>query len=146
MTITQPVQHVASLPGLPDADRGGTLEGIVIIELTETLAGEFAGGLLTDLGATVIKIEPPAGSPLRRRGPAIAGEDALYFQSENRGKYSVCADVHTLKQAPWFARLLVAADAIVEDLGPGRLEAAALSPKALQQGSPSTADADDQVV
>ena len=136
MTVTQPVQHVASLPGLPDADRGGTLEGIVIIELTETLAGEFAGGLLTDLGATVIKIEPPAGSPLRRRGPAIAGEDALYFQSENRGKYSVCADVHALRQEPWFARLLVAADAIVEDLGPGRLEAAALSPEALQQCQP----------
>ena len=136
MTVTQPVQHAASLPGLPDADRGGTLEGIVVIELTETLAGEFAGGLLTDLGATVIKIEPPAGSPLRRRGPAIAGEDALYFQSENRGKYSVCADVHTLRQEPWFARLLVAADAIVEDLGPGRLEAAALSPEALQQCQP----------
>ena len=67
----------------------------MVIELTETLAGEFAGGLLTDLGATVIKIEPPAGSPLRRRGPAIAGEDALYFQSENRGKYSVCADIRS---------------------------------------------------
>ena len=64
------------------------------IELTETLAGEFAGGLLTDLGATVIKIEPPAGSPLRRRGPAIAGEDALYFQSENRGS-TLCAPMCT---------------------------------------------------
>jgi crotonobetainyl-CoA:carnitine CoA-transferase CaiB-like acyl-CoA transferase len=136
MTVKQPVQHVASLPGLPDADRGGTLEGIVVIELTQTLAGEFAGGLLTDLGATVIKIEPPAGSPLRRRGPALAGEDALYFQSENRGKYSVCAEVSALRQEPWFARLLVAADAIIEDLGPGRLEAVALSPEALQQCQP----------
>ena len=79
MTITQPVQHVASLPGLPDADRGGTLEGIVIIELTETLAGEFAGGLLTDLGATVIKIEPLAGSPLQVSGPAAGLTVIVYF-------------------------------------------------------------------
>ena len=41
---------------LPDADRGGALEGVVIVELAETLAGEFAGGLLADLGATVVKV------------------------------------------------------------------------------------------
>ena len=136
MTAKQQIQHEPSTLGLPDVDRGGTLEGIVVIELTETLAGEFAGGLLADLGATVIKVEPPEGSPLRRRGPGIAGEDALYFQSENRGKYSVCADVKALTHAPWFAQLLSAADAIVEDLGPGRLEAAALSPEVLQQRHP----------
>src|SRR5438034_1199760 len=67
-------------------DHGGALEGVVVIEVAQTLAGELAGGLLADLGATVIKIEPPEGSPLRKRGPAIAGEDSLYFQSENRGK------------------------------------------------------------
>ncbi|PYN10862.1 MAG: hypothetical protein DME05_26040, partial [Candidatus Rokuibacteriota bacterium] len=66
-------------------DHGGALEGVVVIEVAQTLAGELAGGLLADLGATVIKIEPPEGSPLRKRGPAIAGEDSLYFQSENRG-------------------------------------------------------------
>ena len=136
MTAKQQMQHESSTLSLPDADRGGTLEGMVVIELTETLAGEFAGGLLADLGATVIKVEPPEGSPRRRLGPAIAGEDALYFQSENRGKYSVCADVKALTHAPWFAQLLSAADAIVEDLGPGRLEAAALSPAVLQQRHP----------
>ena len=136
MTAIQPLQHASSPFGLPDADRGGTLEGLVVIELTETLAGEFAGGLLADLGATVIKVEPPEGSPLRRRGPAIGGEDALYFQSENRGKYSVCADVQDLSQAPWLERLFAAADAVVEDLGPGRLEATAWSPQALLQRQP----------
>jgi crotonobetainyl-CoA:carnitine CoA-transferase CaiB-like acyl-CoA transferase len=104
MTAKQQMQHESSTLGLPDSDRGGTLEGMVVIELTETLAGEFAGGLLAGLGATVIKVEPPEGSPLRRRGPGIAGEDALYFQSENRGKYSVCADVKALTQEPWFER------------------------------------------
>ena len=71
--------------GLPESGRGGALAGIVIVELAGTPAGEMAGGLLADLGATVIKIEPPAGSPMRRRGPGLDGEDSLAFPSENRG-------------------------------------------------------------
>jgi crotonobetainyl-CoA:carnitine CoA-transferase CaiB-like acyl-CoA transferase len=109
---------------------------MVVIELTATLAGEFAGGLLADMGAMVIKIEPPEGSPMRRRGAAIEGEDALYFQSENRGKYSVCADLRRLQEESWLARLLAVADALVEDLEPGRMEQAGLSPAVLQARHP----------
>ena len=82
----------AALSGLPGADRGGALAGLLVLELAETFAGELAGGLLADQGATVIKIEPAAGSPTRRRGPGLPGEDSLYFQSENRGKLSVRAE------------------------------------------------------
>jgi len=117
--------------GLPGADRGGALEGVVVLELAQTLAGELAGGLLADLGAAVIKIEPRDGSPLRRRGPGIAGEDSLYFQSENRGKYSVVAELDDLTHEPWLAKLAASADALVEDLGPGRLESAGWAPDAL---------------
>ena len=77
------------LAELPGGDRGGALAGVLVVELTHTLAGEMAGGLLADLGATVVKVEPAAGSPMRKRGPALPGEDSLYFQSENRGKLSV---------------------------------------------------------
>jgi succinyl-CoA---D-citramalate CoA-transferase len=121
----------ADLSPVPGAERGGALEGVVILELAETLAGELAGGLLADFGATVIKIEPRGGSPLRRRGPALPGEDSLYFQSENRGKYSVVAELDELLREPWLAQLVVSADALVEDLGPGRLEAAGLAPDTL---------------
>ena len=114
-------------------DRGGALEGIVVLELAQTLAGELAGGLLADLGATVIKVEPAGGSPLRARGPAIAGEDSLYFQTENRGKLSVVAELADLAREPWLAKLITSADAIVEDHGPGRLEAAGLSPETLHR-------------
>jgi len=120
-----------NLSAVPGADRGGALEGVVVLELAQTLAGELAGGLLADLGATVIKVEPRDGSPLRRRGPALAGEDSLYFQSENRGKYSVVAELHELAREPWLAKLVASADALVEDLGPGRLEAAGLAPDTL---------------
>jgi succinyl-CoA---D-citramalate CoA-transferase len=122
--------------GLPGPDRGGALAGLVIVELSRAFAGQMAGGLLADLGATVIKVEPREGSPLRSRGPAIAGEDSLYFQSENRGKYSVTADLAALASDPALARLLEAADAIVEDLGPGKLEAAGLGPGALEASNP----------
>jgi len=114
-------------------DRGGALEGIVVVELAQTLAGELAGGLLADLGASVIKVEPPGGSPLRKRGPAIAGEDSLYFQTENRGKSSVLAELGDLTREPWLAKLIASADAIVEDHGPGRLEAAGLSPETIRR-------------
>src|SRR5438309_3684640 len=119
----------AESSALPGSDRGGALEGVVVVELAQSLAGDFAGGLLADMGATVIKVEPPDGSPLRRRGPGIAGEDSLYFQSENRGKYSVLAELGE----PWLAKLFACADAVVEDLGPGRLESAGLSPDGLHE-------------
>src|SRR5206468_11963470 len=110
----------ADLSALPGADRGGALEGVVVLELAQTLAGELAGGLLADLGATVIKIEPREGSPLRRRGPGIAGEDSLYFQSENRGKYSIVAELDEPTPEPWLSQLVASADALIEDRGPGR--------------------------
>lgn len=121
---------------LPGVDRGGALAGVVILELAQTLAGDLAGGLLADLGATVIKIEPAGGSPMRRRGPGLDGEDSLAFQSENRGKYSVRADLGDLSTEPWLVRLLATADALIEDFEPGYLEAAGLSPEELERRNP----------
>ena len=134
--MTPPMQTRAPLPGLPGTDRGGALAGLLVLELAETFAGELAGGLLADLGATVIKIEPAAGAPMRRRGPALPGEDSLYFQSENRGKLSVRADLADLAREPWLGALLASADALIEDLGPGRLEAAGLAPAELERRNP----------
>ena len=130
---------MTSLTDLPGADRGGALAGLLVVELAHTLAGEMAGGLLADLGATVVKIEPAGGSPTRARGPALPGEDALYFQAENRGKLSVQAELAELSIAPWLVTLLASADALIEDLGPGRLEAAGLSPEALERRNPRLA-------
>ena len=56
-------------PATRPADvRGGALADVVVLEIAGTPAGELAGGLLADLGATVIKIEPADGSPMRRCG------------------------------------------------------------------------------
>ena len=109
---------------------------MVIVEVTRTFAGELAGGLLADLGATVVKLEPSGGSPLRTRGLGLEGESSLYFQSENRGKYSALAEPEQLATEPWLARLLSVADALVEDLGPGGLEAVGLAPTTLEDRYP----------
>ena len=127
------------LAGWPGDDRGGALAGVLVVELTHTLAGEMAGGLLADLGATVVKVEPAAGSPIRKRGPALPGEDSLYFQSENRGKLSVQAETADLARERWLATLLASADALIEDLGPGGLEAAGLAPAELERRNPRLA-------
>ena len=47
----------AESSALPGSDRGGALEGVVVVELAQSLAGDFAGGLLADMGATVVKVE-----------------------------------------------------------------------------------------
>jgi crotonobetainyl-CoA:carnitine CoA-transferase CaiB-like acyl-CoA transferase len=120
---------------LPDVERGGALEGLLVVELARTPAGELAGGLLADLGATVVKVEPPEGSPTRRLGRALPGEDSLHFQSENRGKLSIAVGLASLAHDPW-ARLLARADAVVEDLGPGGLEALGLTPTVLEAANP----------
>ncbi len=118
---------------------GGALEGVFIVELAETLAGEFTGGLLADMGAFVVKIEPPSGSPMRSRGPGFPAEDSLYFQSENRGKHSIAADMGSLLMLDWFRELVGAADGVVEDLGPGRLEGLGLTPAVLHDLNPRLA-------
>lgn len=121
------------------AKEGGALEGVFIIELAESLAGEFTGGLAADMGAIVVKIESPAGSPLRSRGPALPAEDSLYFQSENRGKHSIVADMDSLAKQAWFRDLVTLADGVVEDLGPGRMEKWGLAPAALHELNPGLA-------
>src|SRR5689334_7138544 len=126
----------SDLSGLPGVDRGGALAGLLVIELAETFASELAGGLLADQVVTVLKIEPAAGSPMRRRGPGLPGEDSLYFQSENRGKLSVQAELTELAREPWLGALLASADALIEDLGPGRLEATGLAPAELERRNP----------
>ena len=97
------------------------LEGIRIVDFTRVLAGPLATVLLADLGAEVIKIEPPQGDDYRGIGPFQNGESAL-FTIVNRGKRSVVLD---LKQpgAQALARDLIAtAHVVVENFRPGVAE------------------------
>lgn len=94
------------------------LEGIKIVDLTRVLSGPFCTALLSDLGAEIIKIEPPTGDEYRHVGPFKDGESAL-FTLMNRNKKGVVAD---LKNSGHLARVLELArdaDVFVENFKPG---------------------------
>lgn len=96
----------------------GPLAGLRIVDFTRVLSGPFCTALLADLGAEVIKVEPPHGDDYRAIGPMRNGESAL-FNVMNRNKHSVVLDLK-LPDAQGLARELCAtADVVVENFRPG---------------------------
>ena len=108
----------------------GPINDITILDLTQGIAGPYATRLLADFGADVIKVEPPGGDPTRtlppfkddQPGPERSGTFAFF----NTNKRSVTLDLATEAGREHFARLLERADAVVESLAPGELEALGL--------------------
>ncbi len=99
----------------------GPLSGIVILDLSRILAGPYCTLLLAELGARVIKVEPPGGDDARQYGPFKNGKSA-YFASVNRGKESIVLDLKSAAGRAIFDRLLDKADALVENFRPGTME------------------------
>ena len=100
----------------------GPLSGIIIIDLSRILAGPYCTLLLAELGARVIKVEPPGqGDDARQYGPFKNGKSA-YFVSVNRGKESIALDLKSPAGREIFERLLDKADALVENFRPGTME------------------------
>jgi CoA:oxalate CoA-transferase len=95
------------------------LDGITILDLTRVLAGPFATHTLQDLGARVIKVEPPGtGDDTRAFPPFVQGESA-YFATLNAGKQSIALDLKAEADRAIFERLLARADVLVENYRPG---------------------------
>ena len=102
--------------------QAGPLSGITIIDLSRILAGPYCTLLLAELGARVIKVEPPGqGDDARHYGPFRNGKSA-YFVSVNRGKESIGLDLKSPAGREVFERLLDKADALVENFRPGTME------------------------
>lgn len=102
----------------------GALSSITVLDLT-TEAGQFCGRMLAGLGADVIKIEPPEGDPVRRKGPwyrdQVSMETSLRWFVLNIGKRSVTLDIESDHGRQLFLRLVEGADVVIESFGPGRL-------------------------
>lgn len=96
------------------------LAGIRVIDLTRILAGPFCTQLLADMGAEVIKVEPPGGDPVRAQGAKVDGY-SWYFAQFNRNKKSVVLDLYTEEGKAALARLIGTADVLVENYRPGVL-------------------------
>src|SRR5919106_6484013 len=114
-----------SMSQTPDAT--GPLAGYLVIDLTKALAGPHASMMLGDLGARVIKVEPPGhGDDSRGWGPPFVGPHSdpvsTYFMSCNRNKESVTADLKTPEGRELLERLVSEADVVVENYRPGALD------------------------
>jgi len=112
----------------------GALQDIRVIELGQLLAGPFCGQLLGDMGADVIKVEPPlTGDPLREWGQ---GEDKVQWEVFARNKRSVSANLRVPEGQALVKRLIAQADVVVENFKPGTLEKWGLAPEALLEEFP----------
>ncbi len=100
----------------------GPLEGIVVIDLSRILAGPYCTFLMAEMGARVIKVEPPkGGDDARAYGPFVNGK-STYFASVNRGKESIALDLKSDEHRKIFEKLLEKADVVVENFRPGTME------------------------
>jgi crotonobetainyl-CoA:carnitine CoA-transferase CaiB-like acyl-CoA transferase len=101
------------------------LAGLKVVELARILAGPWAGQILADLGAEVIKIESPEGDDTRKWGPPFIDNEgektAAYFHCCNRGKKSVTVDFRTEEGLAAVHRLLADADIVIENFKVGGL-------------------------
>jgi CoA:oxalate CoA-transferase len=103
-------------------DRKGPLAGVRVIDLSRILAGPYCTMLMAELGAEVIKVEPPGiGDDARAYGPFVHGRSA-YFMSVNRGKRSIALDLKRPEDRTVFDRLLATGDVLVENFRPGTME------------------------
>lgn len=100
------------------AARVAPLAGLRVLDMSRVLAGPFVGRLLADLGAEVVKIEPPEGDVTRHWGAQVAGLSGYYTQ-QNVGKRNVCVDLRAAGGPQLVRRLAARADMLVENFRPG---------------------------
>jgi len=94
------------------------LEGLRVLDLTRVLAGPFCTAMLADLGAEVIKLEPPHGDDYRAIGPFREGESGL-FHLVNRGKRSIVLDLKSAEGRALAQQIAAGCDVVVENFRPG---------------------------
>jgi crotonobetainyl-CoA:carnitine CoA-transferase CaiB-like acyl-CoA transferase len=131
-----------------ESKRKGPLEDLTIIDCTRALAGPFGAGLLADMGARVIKVEPPSGDGYRNIPPFLpdhakpheeldAGTDfGAPFAAVNRNKRSVCLDLKNEADKTVFLQLCDQADAVLENLRAGVMDRLGLGYEVIAERNP----------
>jgi len=112
------------------------LAGIVVVELTQGIAGPFAAMQLGDLGAEVIKVEPPQGDWSRRVGPPFQDGEGPLFLALNRNKEGMVLDTSTAEGMDTLKKLIAQADVFITDLLPRDAEALKLTYEELTRLNP----------
>jgi len=113
------------------------LDGIRVLDFTHALAGPYCTMLLGDLGADVVKVEPPSGDHSRQWGPPFIKGESSYFLSINRNKRSVVLDLKSPAALAVAQDLAAASDVVVENFKPGAMSRLGLDAKKLQAMKPA---------
>jgi len=121
-------------------DRPGPLAGLKIVDLTHALAGPYCTMVLADLGADVLKVEPPHGDGTRIVGPWLPDDELRsfggYFQSVNRNKRSISLDLRKADAREVLHRLIAGADVVVENFRAGVMDRLGFSYESLHKEHP----------
>jgi crotonobetainyl-CoA:carnitine CoA-transferase CaiB-like acyl-CoA transferase len=111
------------------------LKGLRVLDVTQVMAGPFCAMMLADLGAAVVKVEPPAGDSTRQM-PGASGTDSPSFNAVNRGKRSIVLDLKTIQGREVFVRLARTSDIVIENYRPGVMTSLGLDYAALSAANP----------
>ena len=111
------------------------LQGIKVLDMSRVLAGPFAGRMLSDLGADVVKVEPPDGDMTRLWGAVVGGVPG-YFHQQNAGKRNISVDLVQAGGVELVKRLAAAADVVIENFRPGVMQRLGLGYDVLRAGRP----------
>jgi formyl-CoA transferase len=117
------------------ATGSGPLTGLRILEIGHFVAAPFCTRLLADLGADIIKIEPPSGDPVRQWGKQLDGR-SLWWSLHGRNKYSITLNLKHPKATGIALGLASGCDALVENFRPGQLDRLGLGEAALRRARP----------
>jgi len=115
--------------------RRSALEGIRVLELGQVMAAPFCAMQLCDMGADVIKVEPPEGEPTRQMGTR-AGTDSTAFAAINRGKRGIVLNLKSAGGRDALIRLAASADILVENFRPGVMRQLGLDYQTLSDANP----------
>src|SRR5688572_10795885 len=98
------------------------LEGIRVLDFSQMAAGPTCTMLLADMGAEVIKVEPPGGDLCRTLGPGWVGDESALFHALNRNKQGISLDLKSEAGLAIARRLVAQADVLIESMRPGVME------------------------
>lgn len=117
----QPSLKSMSTDASHSADRGGPLSGVTVLDLSAYLAGPYAATLLADMGARVIKVEPPDGDNVRRY-PSTLHPEARGFVGNNRSKEGLVLNLKCARSSAALQRVATQVDVVVHNFRPGVAE------------------------
>lgn len=104
------------------ADAPAPLDGIRVLDFSHMMQGPWAGEMLGDLGADVIKVEPPTGERGRQSGTVFVDGRSAQYLAMNKNKRSVCVDLKSPSGLELVLRLVDTADVVIENFRPGTME------------------------